>query len=323
MAKISLMAATAVITCAAAAASAQTMPHYDHIFLIIEENHEYSQIIGHTAAAPNLNAIATTYGLATNYFGTSHPSEPNYVALVGGNDFGITDDASYMVHVIRGAAAIGNQITAAGLTWKGYFEDMPYAGFRGTCAPAATCPPGTLYDLYASKHNGFVNFLSVMSHPAERLNMVPMGQLATDLANNTVPNFSYIVPNVCNDMHNGASACQDVSDHAIILEGDYVAGEIVNAIMTAPVWTQGNNAIVITFDEGNTNKGCCDKNPGGGHVYTAVITNNGPRGLQDPTPYNHYSFVATVEAAFGLPCLQFACDTANVKTMAPLFAIAP
>ncbi len=303
------------------AASAQTaFPHYDHIFLIIEENREYSQIIN-SPHAPNLNALANTYGLATQSFGATHPSEPNYVAIVGANFFGIQDDAAYTAHEIKGGN-LATQIMAAGLSWKGYFEDMPGPGFLGTCAPAIDCTTGQLYDLYGSKHNGFVNFNSVRHNSTERFSMVPMDQLAIDLANNTVPNFSYIVPDQCNDMHGGANACLDTPTAALTTEGDYVAQQIVNEIMGAPMWAQGNNAIVITFDEGNSNEGCCDAKPGGGHIYTAVITNNGPRGLQDPTPYNHYSLTATIEAAFGLPCTQFTCDTANVKPMTPLFAIA-
>ncbi len=324
MARISLLAATAMIACGTAAASAQTVPHYDHIFVIIFENQEYSQIIG-SKYAPHLNAIASTYGSATSYFGATHPSEPNYVAMIGGSYHGINDDDFYTDWLIKGNN-LAAQITAAGLSWKGYFEDMPYSGYVGTCAPLATCSKGSRenpsYDLYGSKHNGFINFLTVLLDKEERRKMVPIKQLAADLGANTVPNFSVIVPNQCNDMHGGASACQNTVNAALIFEGDLVASEYVSQIMSAPVWKQGNNAIVITFDEGNSNLGCCDANPGGGHIYTTVITNNGPRGFQDPTPYNHYSLTATVEAAFGLPCVEFTCDTANVKPMAPLFAIA-
>ena len=88
-----------------------------------------------------------------------------------------------------------------------------------------------------------------------------------------------------------------------------------------PFWSQGNNAIVITFDEGNGTAGCCDAVPGTGRVATVVITNNGPRALQDSTPYNHYSLLQTIQQAFGLGCLQYTCDTANVTPMTALFAV--
>src|SRR5207248_6693877 len=85
----------------------------------------------------------------------------------------------------------------------------------------------------------------------------------------------------------------------------------------------GTNAIVINFDEGDDNAGCCGTNPGGGRALAVVVTNHGPRGLQDETPYNHYSLLRTYEDIFGLPCLAAACDTANVKPMTPLFATEP
>jgi hypothetical protein len=92
------------------------------------------------------------------------------------------------------------------------------------------------------------------------------------------------------------------------------------------MWANGNNAIVITWDEddfsdqGQPGTGCCGANPGGGHVVTIVITNQSHRHIVDNTPYNHYSLLRSLEAAFGLPCLQNACDAADgVKPMAALF----
>jgi hypothetical protein len=122
-------------------------------------------------------------------------------------------------------------------------------------------------------------------------------------------------------MHGGASLCPNSPDRELVEQGDRVTAQYVNAIMNSSTWGTGNNAIVITFDEGNTNRGCCGSAPGGGHICTAVITNNGPRGLVDDTHYNHYSRLETIESALGLACLRKACDTAqNVQPMAPLFA---
>jgi hypothetical protein len=144
---------------------------------------------------------------------------------------------------------------------------------------------------------------------------VPDTQLGQDLAG-SVPNFGFIAPDQCHDMH-GLSACADETTN--IRVADSYLQNTVNAIMNAPFWKNGHNAIVVTFDEGDTTLGCCDANPGGGRVVTIVINNHASSGVQDPTPYNHYSLVATIEKAFGLGCLQFACDTANVKPMEPLF----
>ena len=87
--------------------------HYDHIFVIVEENHGFQDVIGNPAA-PNLNALARQFGLATDYFGVSHPSEPNYVALLGGNTFGIADDNPYFLNAVKKPSLI-NQLDEAGM----------------------------------------------------------------------------------------------------------------------------------------------------------------------------------------------------------------
>jgi hypothetical protein len=120
-------------------------------------------------------------------------------------------------------------------------------------------------------------------------------------------------------MH-GTQGC--TGDATIIPAGDQYVATTVGEIMASSSWRHGNNAIVITWDEDDfspTNLGCCDANPGGGHVATIVIANHGVRGVQDSTPYNHYSLLRTIEGAFRVGCLQNACDSANVRPMTALF----
>jgi phospholipase C len=114
---------------------AATFPQYDHVFLLIEENEGFEQIIGNQFA-PILNALATDYGLATNYRGVADPSEPNYVAMLGGDFFGISSDDPYWFpgNTIN-AENLMSQLEGAGKTWKGYFQGMPYPGYRGYCYP--------------------------------------------------------------------------------------------------------------------------------------------------------------------------------------------
>jgi hypothetical protein len=315
-------------------------PKYDHIFVIIEENHAYDQIIG-KPYAPTINKLAQTYGLATNYYGVVHPSEANYVALLGGSTFGIHDDAPYNAKPIALGIGVNHTITktslldqleAKGLTWKGYFEDIPSPGYKGTAYPTPT------EALYASKHNGFINFKKVQDNPQELAKLVGFNQLTADLQSGNVPNYSHIIPNQCNEMHGLSVVCplngsDDTSDQKLIKQGDAVIGKIVNQIMSSSLWSSpGNNAIVITWDEDNFrqpfNQGCCGFDPsssanfGGGHIATIVITNHGGHGVKDNTAYNHYSLLRTVEDAFGLNnYLNYAADTANgVKRMTPLFA---
>jgi hypothetical protein len=293
---------------------------YDHIFVLVEENTEFSSVIGNTTQFPTINALATRFGLATNYFGTIHPSEGNYVSLVGGDDYNIQDDASYLTHQIA-QPSIVDQLEQAHLTWKGYFQNLPVAGFAGTCFPSsADC-------LYASKHNGFVNFTHVSSNPAEMAKLVPDTTLMDDLATDSVPNFAFIAPDQCHDEH-GLGVCPDP---LLSQSTDAYLKSTVDAIMHSDTWQRGRNALVITFDEGETNLGCCDggddpTTTGGGKVVTIVIRNHQERPLQDPTPYNHHSLVATLQEAFGLGCTfngQPVGDTCDrqfgVQPMAPLF----
>lgn len=340
--------ATALVGCSSAHAPTPTqaapdgavnVPAYRHIFYIMMENHSYEDIIGNSNA-PHINALASEYGLATNYWGVTHPSEPNYVASVAGSNYNVASDAPYLQQQVKHPDLSG-QLEAASLSWKTYQQSLPAAGFTGTAWPSAGVA------LYAAKHNPFLNFLarygpvasrtengiSYLVNPnaaqqAELAKMVPDTQLATDLANGTAPNFSYIVPDQCHDMHgiagytdNGVS-CDDGAQSALIRAGDTYVNDTVNLIMRSKTWQDGNNAIVITWDENDF--GAANGNPDiasdGGRVPTIVIANNGPRAMRYMAPSNHYALLLTIEDAFHLGCLANSCPaTGNVLPMTPLF----
>ena len=196
---------------------------------------------------------------------------------------------------------------------KGYYQGMPYNGYRGFSFPAKCNDVPDADTQYVSKHNGVVNFASEQT-PSEYARQQPYGQLGSDLASGSVPNFSYIVPDECHDMHGAPPWCVDsdnpgtVDDNWLVATGDAFVGQTVNEITSSPVWKRGSNAIVITWDEGNF---AADQ------IAAIVITNHGPRGLQDNADYNHYSLAASLEDAFGLPCLQSAC---TATPMTPLFS---
>ena len=318
------------------------IPHYQHIVEIMMENTSYKTIIGNSNA-PHINALAKKYGLATDYFGVTHPSEPNYMANIGGSYFGVQDDNQFYCtpalantdplcagttvdHTVT-AQNLADQLTAADMTWKGYFQSLPPIPSTGliTTGPNANGPysfkwPSNAVALYASKHNPFVNFTGTQG---ALNNMVPDTQLAADLAAGHLPNFSLVVPDQCNDMH-GTSTCTDTN--GLISAGDAYVGNTVREILASKSWRQGRNAIVITWDEddfsdvGKPGTGCCGADPGGGHVVTIVITNKGDYPITDNTPYNHYSLLLSFEDAFRLPCLAGACDAVHgVKPMTPLF----
>jgi phospholipase C len=339
---------------AAKTTALEGVPRFDHVFVIIEENKDYDQILG-GVSAPNIAGYAKDYGSATRFFGEVHPSEGNYVALLGGDTYGIHDDdgvfckpgstasecpqaasqPGYPDHTVH-AAGLGDQLAGAGLTWKGYYESLPEPGSLVYTASDPKFDHGTgRAALYASKHSGFLNFASVQSDPDRARKIVGFDQLDADLARDDLPNFALVVPNQCNEMHGlygpGLPAdCLSSNVAALVRRGDAETARLVERIEATKAWSsKGNFAIVITFDEGAAGErsGCCGVTPqarsnfGGGHIPTIVITNHGPRGLSDSTPYNHYSLLRTVEDAFGIDQhLGHASESGNgVRPMARLF----
>lgn len=320
------------------------VPHYDHIFVIIDENKDYEQLLNQ-AVAPNMARWAGVYGAATQFYSEVHPSEANYVALLGGDTFGIHDDdafycrpqlhdpecpkagkVGYVDHTVH-APHLGDQLIAHGLSWKGYYEDIPTPGSLAVWAGGPTPAPART-GFYSSKHSGFVNFASVQSDPKRAEHLVGFDQFDRDLSSDRLPNFALIVPNQCNDMHD-TFGC-DIRGYAgKIRRGDEVLGALVAKIQRSRAWqTRQNIAIVITFDEngGKNRRGCCSvldygsSSYGGGHIPTVVVTNHG-RGGSDDTPYNHYSLLRTIEDSFGIKDhLRHAADL-NVAPMTPLFRV--
>jgi phosphatidylinositol-3-phosphatase len=336
---------------AATPAANEGVPRYDHIVVIVEENKGYATVLDR-GYAPNIARLAHDYGSATQMFAEVHPSEANYVALLGGDTFGIHDDDAwfcapgstqpvckgadapdFVAHLIPGPS-LASQIRARGLTWRAYLEDLPAPGSLAIVSDeSATAPPA----LYAAKHTGFTNFETVHGDADLTRELVGFGPLAADLRGGAFPAFALIVPNQCNEMHGIDSpkappGCGK-ADAELVHRGDEVLGRLVEEIRGAPFWNDphANAAIVITWDEDgkadrlpNTPQACCvvdAHNPGGGHIPTIVITNHGPRGLADDTPYDHYSLLRTIEDALGLDGhLRHAGDDA-VRPMTPLFAI--
>jgi phosphatidylinositol-3-phosphatase len=359
-AKSALLCGAFILQAGMAGAAPAAMPHYDHVFLIILENHSMDEIIGPKSDAPELNRLAQDYGLASNFYAIRHPSEPNYVAMIGGDTFGISDDdaiyckvgstqagceksskSGYVDHTVD-APNLAQQLDAQGIAWKGYFEDIPEPGSLVWHWPSPQQPvAGKPDSLYASKHNGFVTFKSVQNDPHRAEKIVGFDVLDRDLAGSTLPRFAVIVPNQCNDMHglhghDVPDDCTGKTSAGLIGRADRTVAKVVGGIMASPSWKgTENDAIVITFDENDDDRpdthaiGCCGSgpgepgSPGGGWISTIVVANHGPRHFNDPTPYNHYSLLRTIEAAFGIDhYVGHAADTdKGVVTMTPLFAV--
>lgn len=308
-------AGTALAMAAAVAAAGKpAIPPLDHAFVIILENHAYSQIIGNPAA-PFINRMADTYNLATRYRAVTHPSLPNYLALVAGDYFGVASDRfpawgkaqRGRIGPLR-ARTIADQLSAAGKTWKTYQQGLPATGAAGV----DVYPGGGGGKLYAAKHNPFVYFNGIQDSKTMMADIVPGARLADDLDGGKAPNVSFIVPDQCRDMHGDGGPCRAADDKQLIAAGDRAVADIVTAIRAAAQWQHGTNAIFVVWDEDNF-RGADN------HVAAIVATNYGVKGVRDATPYTHYSLLKTLEAAFGLDYLGHAGD-ADTTAMAPLLA---
>ncbi|HEU5015587.1 MAG TPA: alkaline phosphatase family protein [Roseiflexaceae bacterium] len=257
------------------------VPAFKHIFVIVMENKEATRIVGNPAA-PFINALAQQYGRAAAFYGTWHPSLPNYLALTGGDTFGIEGDCT---DCFVNATNLVDQLEASGKSWKAYMESMPQPCFVGDAG-----------NLYAQRHNPFIYYDDVRNDPARCNNVVPFKQFSTDLATNALPDFVWITPNLCNDMHDCA-----------VETGDVWLQTWVAQILASPAW-QDDGALFITFDEGDTSAGCCTY-AAGGQIDTLVISPLGRPGFVSSVAYDHYSLLRTIEEAWGMPPLRkAACD---------------
>jgi hypothetical protein len=245
---------------------------FSHIFLIVFENKDFGDIIG-SAQAPYLNSLAARYGLATNYFAVAHPSLPNYLALVGGSTFGVESDCT---SCFQTAPNLADQFDRQGRSWKAYIEDLPQPCFLGSSSGD-----------YALKHNPWLYFNDIRNTPQRCHQVVPLTQLRADLTAGALPDFAWITPSLCHDMH-------DCS----VKSGDSWLASFLPPLLAAPAWQQGG-LILILWDEGNSDAGCCG-NASGGRVPLLVIAPNTPPGYRSSTPLDHYSVLQTIEDAWAL-----------------------
>lgn len=244
---------------------APTPTVYDHVVLIVLENHSFETVIG-SSQAPYLNSLANQWSLATGYSGVSHPSLPNYLAMIGGSTFGISSDCT---DCFVDAPSLPDRLEAVGKTWNGYLEGMPSPCFVGSSG------------LYAQKHNPFIYFDSIRNDPARCARIVPYSRLASDFASPaTAPNFAFITPNLCNDGHDCTLSTADA----------WVSHE-VPAILSSAAFAGSRSLLMVTFDEGE----------GGSDRVATILAGSGvKRGFQSAATYNHYSLLRTVESLWDL-----------------------
>ncbi len=255
-------------------AAPSTTASFNEVVVILMENHGLSDIIGSTSA-PYMNTLGTTYGLATQYTAVDHPSEPNYVALLGGDTFGIVGDGNCCWKVNQ--PNLVDRLESAGLTWKAFAED---ASGSGTCGFS---PPRS------SDHFPFMDYKD-MNTPARCANMLTTASSADSeflatLNSQTPPNFTWLTPNDCNNMHDCSIATGDT----------YLAG-LVPRILTSTLFNTQKAALFVVFDEGNGSYP-------GDYVYSVWAGPAVKKTYSSSTQYSHYSFLRTIETVWNLPTL--------------------
>jgi acid phosphatase len=245
-----------------------TIPVFGHVVLVVEENHSYSQVIGNSTM-PYLNGLASQYGLATQYYANTHPSIGNYFMLTTGQI--LTNNDAYSQTVT--ADNLVRHLLTAGKTWKSYAESLPSVGYTG----------GDSYP-YLRRHNPFSFFSDVVNSTSQKTNLVPFTQFATDLQNNQLPQFSFVVPNALDDGHDGPLAVADF----------WLQTNIAPLIASPQFQTDG--LLIILFDEADTS----DSTHGGGRVSALVISPLAKKGYQSTTLYQHQATLRLVLQGLGI-----------------------
>jgi len=268
------------------------------VFLILEENHNWSTFKGSTSAPYINNTLLTAFAHAEQYYNPPgiHPSEPNYLWLEAGTNFAITNDSDPFSNHQSTTNHLVTFLKNANISWKSYQEDI-----SGT-----TCPL-TAVNNYAPKHNPFVFFDDVTNtnDPASAYciaHVRPFTELATDLTNNTVASYNFITPNLCNDGHD---SCSPLSDP--VAQTDTWLSQNLPAIMNSTAYKAGGVAIFITWDEGEG---------GDGPIGMIVISPNAKPGYSNTIHYDHSSTLRTMEEIFHVtPLLGGAASATDLSDL--------
>jgi phospholipase C len=270
------------------------------VFTIVMENHSRGEILGNSKA-PYINALASQNAVANGYHDSFvHPSMPNYFWMVAGQNFGILDDDDPASHHLASTSHIADQIELGGLTWKAYQESMGQpCGLKS-------------HGRYAAKHNPFAYFNDINGwdgtafHPEQRCNdhVVDYSELDADIANNEIPRYVFITPNLDNDMH----------DASISVGDSWLANEVPKLLATDAYKTGG--VIFLLWDEGGGS-------PASDDPPFIAISPNAAHGMRSEVDYDTSSYLKTVQNILGLselPCAA-ATERSTVDSMTDLFTV--
>ncbi len=276
-----------------------------NVFVIVMENTNWSDVV-QSSAAPYINSLLPKASYCTQYYDNPlavHPSEPNYIWLEAGFHLGFVSDADPGPGNVSSENHLTKLMDAAGVTWKTYAEDAP----EGTC-------PIEGQGNYAPKHVPAIFFTDVVGNPPSAASpqcirhVVPLTALARDLSTGSVPRYSFIVPNLCGDMH-GAPGCPPTKG---LTQGDEWLRREVPGILASKAYADGG-ALFITWDESTR----------GEHPIGMIVLSPDAKGggYESSIRYYHSSFLRTVEEIFDLSPLLG--DAARQPDLSDLFRSFP
>lgn len=255
------------------------------IVVVWMENEEASGVTA--SSMPYLYGLSNQFGRATKMYGISHPSEPNYLGFWSGSTHGVADDGVYNIT----APTLGSQVTAAGKQWRIYAQDVPGNCFTGSSANGGVDGPGVA-GTYVRKHEPAISFTAVQNSPTECAKIQPLSAF-----NPTAFNVAFVVPNLCNDIHDCSLATGDA----------FLAG-FLPQVFNSPDWA--HTLLIVTFDEGSSGVN------GGGNIFT-LVARQGLSGFTSSTTHNHYGVLHTIENVLGLPCLANSCNATPLTEFLP------
>ncbi|KAI8577047.1 hypothetical protein K450DRAFT_191830 [Umbelopsis ramanniana AG] len=240
--------------------------------VVVLENEDYSAVMKNTY----MSGLAAAHNgtLLTNYLAVTHPSQPNYIAMIGGATLGFSSDSDGTTS----SSSIVDLLEPAGITWKEYAENYtPLSG--GGCDTSSSQASG----LYRRKHNPFISFTKVTSSAARCANIVPATQLQTDISSGNLPQFMFYTPNMNNDGH----------DTSLTTAATWLKG-FIEPLLANTAFNK-RTAVLLTWDESLSTSG-------NDQVWSVLVgTGVVPQAKNvDSTAYNHYSILATVEKNWGL-----------------------
>ena len=262
------LAVAVAVSCGASAGARQPVPRFEHVIVVVLENKGIANVLGNPEA-PNFNSLAKRYAVLSHYGGVSHPSLPNYLAMISGSTHGITNDCTSCTVSGRNLA---DTLERAHLSWKGYAEGLPRPGFTGPFSGR-----------YAKKHMPFLYFRDILAKPARLRRVVPLRQFARDLAAASLPSFSLIVPDLCHDMH-------DCS----VETGDTWLGGFLSPLLRN---AQLAHSVVFLITDEPTSERASEAVPA--LALGPLVTSRSRYSAST----SHYGLLRTIEDAWGLPRL--------------------